>query len=146
MRLGRVFKAKGRDIHRALPLLVSDVIMAEELAKEMSARFRLLARYFWPCALTIIGPASSRVPLKVTGNTGRIAMRQSKSKVATAFARPPRAAVDLDQRESLWYANVRQRHRMFRHDGRPRRPGTGTAASPPHRRDHSRCERNRTGA
>jgi L-threonylcarbamoyladenylate synthase len=35
--------------------------------------------------LTIIGPASSRVPLKVTGNTGRIAMRQSKSKVANAL-------------------------------------------------------------
>ena len=52
--VGRVFKAKGRDIHRALPLLVSDVIMAEELAKEVSARFRLLARYFWPGALTII--------------------------------------------------------------------------------------------
>ncbi len=83
--VGRVFHAKGRDIHRALPLLVSDVIMAEELAKEVSARFRLLARYFWPGALTIIAPASSRVPLKVTGNTGRIAMRQSKSKVATAL-------------------------------------------------------------
>jgi len=83
--VGRVFAAKGRDIHRALPLLVSDVIMAEELAKEMSARFRLLARYFWPGALTLIAPASSRVPLKVTGNTGRIAMRQSKSKVANAL-------------------------------------------------------------
>ena len=59
--------------------------MAEELAKEVSARFRLLARYFWPGALTIIAPASSRVPLKVTGNTGRIAMRQSKSKVANAL-------------------------------------------------------------
>jgi L-threonylcarbamoyladenylate synthase len=57
--VGRVFAAKGRDIHRALPLLVSDVIMAEELAKEMSARFRLLARYFWPGALTIIASASS---------------------------------------------------------------------------------------
>ena len=83
--VGRVFAAKGRDPHRALPLLVSDVIMAEELAKEVSARFRLLARYFWPGSLTIIAPASSRVPLKVTGNTGRIAMRQSKSKVANAL-------------------------------------------------------------
>ncbi len=83
--VGRVFAAKGRDIHRSLPLLVSDIIMAEEMAKEISARFRLLARYFWPGELTIIGPASSRVPLKVTGNTGRVAMRQSKSKVANAL-------------------------------------------------------------
>jgi len=35
--------------------------------------------------LTIIAPASSRVPLKVTGNTGRLAMRQSPSKVANAL-------------------------------------------------------------
>lgn len=83
--VGRVFAAKGRDSQRSLPLLVSDVVMAEELAKEVSARFYLLARHFWPGALTIIAPASSRVPLKVTGNTGRLAMRQSRSKVANAL-------------------------------------------------------------
>jgi L-threonylcarbamoyladenylate synthase len=32
--------------------------------------------------LTIIVPASAKVPLKVTGNTGRLAVRQSCSKVA----------------------------------------------------------------
>ena len=83
--VGRVFAAKGREINRALPLLVSDLVMAEELAKDISARFYLLARHFWPGPLTIIAPASSRVPLKVTGNTGRIAMRQSTSKVANAL-------------------------------------------------------------
>jgi L-threonylcarbamoyladenylate synthase len=83
--VGRVFAAKGREIQRALPLLVSDVVMAEELAKEPSTRFYLLARHFWPGPLTIITPASSRIPLKVTGNTGRLAMRQSPSKVATAI-------------------------------------------------------------
>src|ERR1700736_3992311 len=59
--------------------------MAEELASEVSARFYLLARRFWPGPLTIIAPASSRVPLKVTGNTGRLALRQSQSKVANAL-------------------------------------------------------------
>ena len=58
---------------------------AENLAKELSTRFHLLARHFWPGPLTIIAPASSRVPLKVTGNSGRIAVRQSKSKVANAL-------------------------------------------------------------
>jgi len=83
--VGRVFAAKGREPQRALPLLVSDVLMAEELAREMSPRFYLLARRFWPGPLTIIAPASERVPLRVTGNTGRLAMRQSKSKVAHAL-------------------------------------------------------------
>lgn len=83
--VGRVFSAKGREIHRALPLLISGTFMAEELAKELSSRFHLLARHFWPGPLTIIVPSSAKVPLKVTGNTGRLAMRQSRSRVAQAL-------------------------------------------------------------
>jgi L-threonylcarbamoyladenylate synthase len=83
--VGKVFTAKGREIHRSLPLLVNDMFMAADLAKELNSRFYLLARHFWPGPLTIIVPASAKVPLKVTGNTGRLAMRQSKSKVANAL-------------------------------------------------------------
>jgi len=83
--VGRVFSAKGREIHRALPLLISGTFMAEELARELSSRFHLLARHFWPGPLTIIVPSSAKVPLKVTGNTGRLAMRQSRSRVAQAL-------------------------------------------------------------
>ena len=83
--VGRVFAAKGREIHRSLPLLISGVFMAEQLAKEVSSRFQLLARHFWPGPLTIIVPASAQVPLKVTGNTGRLALRQSRSRVAQAL-------------------------------------------------------------
>ena len=83
--VGRVFAAKGREINRSLPLLISGVFMAEELAKELSTRFHILARHFWPGPLTIILPASAKVPLKVTGNTGRLAVRQSRSSVAQAL-------------------------------------------------------------
>jgi L-threonylcarbamoyladenylate synthase len=77
-----VFRAKGREIHRSLPLLVGDLMMAEDLAGELSNRFFLLARKYWPGPLTIIVPASAKVPLKVTGNTGRLALRQSRSNLA----------------------------------------------------------------
>ena len=80
--VNRVFFAKGREIHRSLPLLVADIAMAEELGKELSNRFFLLARRFWPGPLTLIVPSSEKVPLKVTGNTGRLALRQSRSNVA----------------------------------------------------------------
>jgi L-threonylcarbamoyladenylate synthase len=83
--VGQVFMVKGREFHRSLPLLIPDLVTAEELACELSARFYLLARHFWPGPLTIIVPASASVPLKVTGNTGRLAMRQSRSPVANAL-------------------------------------------------------------
>ncbi|OYW10277.1 MAG: threonylcarbamoyl-AMP synthase [Acidobacteriia bacterium 12-62-4] len=83
--VGRVFAAKGREQARSLPLLVSDVPMAEELCAEISARFRVLARVFWPGPLTAIVPASPKVPLRATGNTGRLGLRHSRSKVAQAL-------------------------------------------------------------
>ena len=83
--VGKVFRAKGREPHRSLPLLVSDLMMAEDLASEMPARFHVLARHFWPGPLTIIVPASANVPLRVTGNTGRLALRQSRSVVAAGL-------------------------------------------------------------
>lgn len=83
--VGRVFKAKGREPQRSLPLLVTDILMAEELSKDLTIRFYLLARRFWPGPLTLIVPAAAKVPLKVTGNTGRLALRQSKSSVADAL-------------------------------------------------------------
>jgi L-threonylcarbamoyladenylate synthase len=83
--VAKVFQAKGREPQRSLPLLVSDLVMAEELARELTMRFYLLARHFWPGPLTLIVPASEKVPLKVTGNTGRLGLRQSRSKVANAL-------------------------------------------------------------
>lgn len=83
--VGRVFAAKGRESVRSLPLAVSDTLMAEDLAKELSSRFYILARHFWPGPLTMIVPASAKVPLKVTGNTGRLAVRHAKSNVLNAL-------------------------------------------------------------
>jgi L-threonylcarbamoyladenylate synthase len=83
--VANVFAAKGREATRSLPLLVSDVVMAEELTGEISDRFLFLARRFWPGPLTIIVPAAPKIPLKVTGNTGRLALRQPKSAVANAL-------------------------------------------------------------
>jgi L-threonylcarbamoyladenylate synthase len=83
--VGRVFKAKGREAQRSLPLLVSDLFMAEELTREITVRFQLLARHFWPGPLTVIVPASEKVPLKVTGNTGRLALRQPRTRVVCAL-------------------------------------------------------------
>ncbi|MCS7023487.1 MAG: L-threonylcarbamoyladenylate synthase [Bryobacteraceae bacterium] len=83
--VGRVFEAKGREYTRSLPMFVSGILMAEDLAAETNSRFYVLARRFWPGPLSIIVPASAKVPLKATGNTGRLSMRQSKSPVVQAL-------------------------------------------------------------
>jgi len=83
--VGRVFAAKGREHIRSLPLAVSDILMAEDLAKELNSRFYVLARHYWPGPLTMIVPAAAKVPLKVTGNTGRLAVRHAKSNLLNAI-------------------------------------------------------------
>ena len=79
--VAKVFEAKRREIHRSLPLFVDGVPMAEEYAVRLSSSFYLLARKFWPGLLTVIVPASAKVPLRVTGNTGRLALRCSAAPV-----------------------------------------------------------------
>jgi len=74
----KIYQAKGRENHRALPLLVRDALMVEDLARDISTRFALLARKFWPGPLTMILPAAPRVPLRASGNTGRLAVRQAR--------------------------------------------------------------------
>ena len=83
--VGRVFASKGREAIRSLPLAISDTLMAEDLARELTSRFFILARHFWPGPLTVIVPAAAKVPLKVTGNTGRLALRHAKSPVLNAI-------------------------------------------------------------
>jgi L-threonylcarbamoyladenylate synthase len=77
----QVYHAKGRENQRPLPLFVRDALMVEELVREVSPRFHVLARRFWPGPLTVIMPASATVPLRATGNTGRLAVRQSQSRL-----------------------------------------------------------------
>jgi L-threonylcarbamoyladenylate synthase len=77
----QVFHAKGRENQRTLPLFVRDALMVEEIAREVPPRFRILARRFWPGPLTIIMPASATLPLRATGTTGRLAVRQARSRL-----------------------------------------------------------------
>lgn len=76
-----IFRVKGRHEERGLPLLVNSVEQAEMLARSVPQHFLRLTKAFWPGALTLIVPASHRVPLKVTANTGRIAVRWPRSAV-----------------------------------------------------------------
>ena len=79
----KVYDIKTRSRHKPLSLLIESVDQAEELAK-LPEEFYALARKFWPGPLTIIVKAGSRLPLKVTANTGNVALRVPNSKIARA--------------------------------------------------------------
>ena len=86
-----IYRVKGRPETRALPILVNSLEQAlvlmrgreEEVAglEEAPRRFMKLAEAFWPGGLTIVTDASNRVPLKVTANTGKVALRWPKSPI-----------------------------------------------------------------
>lgn len=79
----RVYEIKSRSRHKPLSLLIEDVEQAEDLAK-LPDEFRMLAKKFWPGPLTIIVKAASRLPLKVTANTGNVALRVPNAKIPHA--------------------------------------------------------------
>ena len=71
----RVYEIKSRSRHKPLSLMIESVDQAEELGQELPSAFYLLARRFWPGPLTIIVKAHARLPLKVTANSGNVALR-----------------------------------------------------------------------
>jgi tRNA threonylcarbamoyl adenosine modification protein (Sua5/YciO/YrdC/YwlC family) len=81
----RVFRVKGRPETQALPILVNSIEQAVTLMRDVPDAFLLLAQKFWPGAVTLIVEATHRLPLKVTGNTGRVALRWADSRIATSL-------------------------------------------------------------
>jgi L-threonylcarbamoyladenylate synthase len=77
-----IYRIKGRPETRALPILVRSLEQATQLARDVPQNFLKLAQEFWPGALTLVVDAANRLPLKVTANTGKVALRWPKNDVA----------------------------------------------------------------
>ncbi len=80
----RIYDIKSRSRHKPLSLLIESVEQAEELSRPLPYEFYVLARKFWPGPLTMIVRASSRLPLKVTANTGNVALRVPAAPIPVA--------------------------------------------------------------
>jgi tRNA threonylcarbamoyl adenosine modification protein (Sua5/YciO/YrdC/YwlC family) len=79
-----IYELKSRARHKPLSLLIADVAQAYELARSIGPEFDLLAEKFWPGPLTIIVKAGSKLPLRVTANTGNVALRVPEAAIARA--------------------------------------------------------------
>ncbi len=80
----RIYALKGRAHAKPLSLLVPGIAAAEELARELPPIFYELAEAFWPGPLTLVVKAASPVPLKVTAQTGHVALRFPLAPIAVA--------------------------------------------------------------
>ncbi len=80
----RIYEIKDRAKNKPLSLLVGDVAQAYGLARSIDHAFDLLAERFWPGPLTLIVKAGSRLPLRVTANTGNVALRVPEAPIARA--------------------------------------------------------------
>jgi L-threonylcarbamoyladenylate synthase len=80
-----IYRMKGRPEDRALPILVNSIEQAMALAREVPPLFLTLAQKFWPGALTLLVDASHKLPLKITANKGRVALRWPGSRVVGAL-------------------------------------------------------------
>jgi len=83
----RIYEIKSRSRHKPLSLLIESVDQAAEMAWPVPEIFYLLARRFWPGPLTIIVKADPKLPLKVTANTGNVALRVPAAEVPLAIIR-----------------------------------------------------------
>jgi L-threonylcarbamoyladenylate synthase len=76
-----IYEIKTRARYKPLSLLIADAAQGYELAREIDSAFDRLAERFWPGPLTIIVKAGSKLPLRVTANTGNVALRVPEAQI-----------------------------------------------------------------
>jgi len=111
--IARVLQLKRRSPEHPLLLLVADCAAARDLAPAADDRLEDLAAIFWPGPLTIVLPATRRLPTELVGSTNGVAVRVPAAAVARQVTRtlgapitgtsanltgapPPATAADID--------------------------------------------------
>jgi L-threonylcarbamoyladenylate synthase len=80
----RIYELKTRARHKPLSLLIAEVAQAYEIARQLDTAFDRLAEKFWPGPLTIVVKAGGKLPLRVTANTGNLALRVPEAAIPRA--------------------------------------------------------------
>jgi L-threonylcarbamoyladenylate synthase len=83
----RIYDLKTRARHKPLSLLIAEVAQANELARQLDSAFDRLAERFWPGPLTLVVRAGSKLPLRVTANTGNLALRVPEAAIPRAVVK-----------------------------------------------------------
>lgn len=71
----RIYRLKGRDASKPLPIIASDPDMVAGIAASLPASFAALAAEFWPGPLTLVLPAAAGLPDFLVGPGRTVAVR-----------------------------------------------------------------------
>ena len=78
---GRIFTLKRRELSQTVPWLVDGPEAIDRYGRDVPVQVRVLAEKLWPGALTLVVPASDRVPPFMRADDGTVALRASASPV-----------------------------------------------------------------
>lgn len=81
----KLFEAKNRPRDKAIPFLLASEKDLAQVAREIPKDVELLARKFWPGALTLIVPAHCRVPKILIADGDSVAVRVPNHPIARAL-------------------------------------------------------------
>jgi len=71
----KITDLKGREEDKPILVVISDNDQVERFIAQNSVLFDLLAKRFWPGALTLVGKAAPQLPPEITAGTGTIGVR-----------------------------------------------------------------------
>jgi len=80
--LDRLYAVKKRAADKPILVLVEDIGQLRQLTREIPSPYPALMETFWPGPLSLVFPASSRVPQRLTAGTGTVAVRCSSNPIA----------------------------------------------------------------
>ena len=71
----KIKQLKGREDNKPILIVISDYDQLARFITSSSPTFQLLARNFWPGALTLIGAACHELPREITAGTKTVGVR-----------------------------------------------------------------------
>jgi len=83
----RIKHLKGREENKPILIVISDYDQLHRFIDDVSPAFELLAKHFWPGALTLIGRASEGIPEEITAGTKSVGVRLSDDDRVRAIVR-----------------------------------------------------------
>jgi L-threonylcarbamoyladenylate synthase len=83
----RIFHIKGRDSRNPLSVIIGDMSYLRNLIQEIPEDAVRLMETFWPGALTLVFRASQNVSPLLTAGSGKIGVRVSSHRIATALVK-----------------------------------------------------------